>query len=445
MHPPPLRGADRIGGPAPRRRGHGHPQRRHRLDRCRPRRLGSRAHRLAPVPGQRPRRPRGDHRRRRQRGGQPPARPLGRPPARRPRRLPGLRLPGQPRPTGPRPSCMREPAGTTRSSPPSPSEDSLAGDTADPPSRHLYAYGAGDPVDRADVSGTHWLRVSKNTTWSLVALSYYGSTIPADALRRDAWNGGAEGSSVMAGVKYRLPEVLTVGTRAYYHRVWGRDDPLSKVDGWAFGSPYYSIRPIVLSPHFSTCPASSCAGPDPWRTGVRLPGWGGTWRQRLGWRSGQHPWIIIGVDTGPYRVPVPLGFRADLMASEDRLDHASLVTVWLSYDLQQLEDACMFLAEACPIHLAGRYHLEGGSGSARWDYTSPRVTLWREGSTRTAEPYRNPLNPPMATGYVHVWVPRAARPLRKFGFEGVAGLDAYGIPFRNLAPANSRTLAGTVR
>ena len=119
-HPPPLRGADEHHRPAPRRRLGGHPQRRHRLDRCRPRRLGARAHRLASLPGQRPRRPRGDPRRQRQRGSQPPARPLGRPPALRPRRLPGLRLPGQPDRPDHDPRVCAEPAGTTRSSPPSP-------------------------------------------------------------------------------------------------------------------------------------------------------------------------------------------------------------------------------------------------------------------------------------------------------------------------------------
>ncbi len=40
------------------------------------------------------------------------------------------------------------------------SEDPLAGGIADPPSRHLYAYGAGDPVDRADPEGTKWWRVA---------------------------------------------------------------------------------------------------------------------------------------------------------------------------------------------------------------------------------------------------------------------------------------------
>jgi hypothetical protein len=45
-----------------------------------------------------------------------------------------------------------------------------------------------------------------------------------------------------------------------------------------------------------------------------------------------------------------------------------------------------------------------------------------------------------------VWVPRAARPLKKFGFvEGVAGIDAYGIMFDNLVPADARHRVGVLR
>jgi RHS repeat-associated protein len=40
------------------------------------------------------------------------------------------------------------------------SEDSLLGDPADPPSRHLYAYGAGEPVGRWDPDGQWWKKVA---------------------------------------------------------------------------------------------------------------------------------------------------------------------------------------------------------------------------------------------------------------------------------------------
>ena len=43
------------------------------------------------------------------------------------------------------------------------SEDPLAGGIADPPSRHLYAYGAGDPVDRVDPDGLHWELIAERT------------------------------------------------------------------------------------------------------------------------------------------------------------------------------------------------------------------------------------------------------------------------------------------
>ena len=59
------------------------------------------------------------------------------------------------------------------------SEDTLAGEIADPPSRHLYAYGAGDPVDRADVSGLFWYRVRSGDTLAGIAGKWLG--------RQSAW------------------------------------------------------------------------------------------------------------------------------------------------------------------------------------------------------------------------------------------------------------------
>jgi len=55
------------------------------------------------------------------------------------------------------------------------SEDSLLGEPNDPPSRHLYAYGAGEPIARWDPDGAHWYVVrAGNTLWGL-AQRFYGN------------------------------------------------------------------------------------------------------------------------------------------------------------------------------------------------------------------------------------------------------------------------------
>jgi RHS repeat-associated protein len=55
------------------------------------------------------------------------------------------------------------------------SEDSLLGEPNDPPSRHLYAYAAGEPIARWDPDGRFWYRVrSGDTLWAL-ATRYLGS------------------------------------------------------------------------------------------------------------------------------------------------------------------------------------------------------------------------------------------------------------------------------
>ena len=56
------------------------------------------------------------------------------------------------------------------------SEDTLLGQPRDPDSRHLYAYGEGEPVGRMDVEGTFWYRVWAGDTLSLVANRYWGKT-----------------------------------------------------------------------------------------------------------------------------------------------------------------------------------------------------------------------------------------------------------------------------
>jgi RHS repeat-associated protein len=55
------------------------------------------------------------------------------------------------------------------------SEDSLLGDPIDPPSRHLYAYGAGEPVARWDPDGRFWKRLSATDTTFSLASRYLGS------------------------------------------------------------------------------------------------------------------------------------------------------------------------------------------------------------------------------------------------------------------------------
>jgi RHS repeat-associated protein len=54
------------------------------------------------------------------------------------------------------------------------SEDSLLGEPVDPPSRHLYAYGQGDPVGRWDPDGRFWYKWRAGDTWSSVALKWLG-------------------------------------------------------------------------------------------------------------------------------------------------------------------------------------------------------------------------------------------------------------------------------
>ena len=48
------------------------------------------------------------------------------------------------------------------------SEDSLLGEPRDPDSRHLYAYGAGEPVGRWDPDGRFWYRVQGWESWAFV-------------------------------------------------------------------------------------------------------------------------------------------------------------------------------------------------------------------------------------------------------------------------------------
>jgi RHS repeat-associated protein len=55
------------------------------------------------------------------------------------------------------------------------SEDSLLGAPLDPPSRHLYAYGGGEPIGRWDSDGRFWYRVKTHESMKIIARRYYGS------------------------------------------------------------------------------------------------------------------------------------------------------------------------------------------------------------------------------------------------------------------------------
>ena len=48
------------------------------------------------------------------------------------------------------------------------SEDSLLGEPRDPDSRHLYAYGAGEPVGRWDPDGRFWYKVRAGDTLGMI-------------------------------------------------------------------------------------------------------------------------------------------------------------------------------------------------------------------------------------------------------------------------------------
>jgi RHS repeat-associated protein len=54
------------------------------------------------------------------------------------------------------------------------SEDSLLGEPNDPPSRHLYAYSAGEPIARWDPDGRYWYRVKHGDTLHSVAQRFLG-------------------------------------------------------------------------------------------------------------------------------------------------------------------------------------------------------------------------------------------------------------------------------
>ncbi len=55
------------------------------------------------------------------------------------------------------------------------SEASLLGRADNPQNRQLYAYGAGDAIDRADADGRLWYKVRPGDTLSGIAYRYLGS------------------------------------------------------------------------------------------------------------------------------------------------------------------------------------------------------------------------------------------------------------------------------
>ena len=58
------------------------------------------------------------------------------------------------------------------------SEDSLLGEPRDPDSRHLYAYGEGEPVGRWDPDGRAWKSAWWNEPWTLVRSRHWNESSP---------------------------------------------------------------------------------------------------------------------------------------------------------------------------------------------------------------------------------------------------------------------------
>jgi RHS repeat-associated protein len=124
------------------------------------------------------------------------------------------------------------------------SEDSLLGDPADPPSRHLYAYGTGDPVGRWDPDGRYEKLIYKETielpdwyglAWT-VATAYtcvfWISKTPFKDIYKGIGSGVCEiGAS--AAIKTKSDRVI------HYIYVW----PYSagKYPSWA-GDNVYTVR-----------------------------------------------------------------------------------------------------------------------------------------------------------------------------------------------------------
>jgi RHS repeat-associated protein len=127
------------------------------------------------------------------------------------------------------------------------SEDSLLGEPADPPSRHLYAYGQGEPVGRWDPDGR-----KPSGNWRLANYRVYDMT---DRRERD-FQVGLGVACVVVGVgsfAFRLLGVLDlvcwVAWVADHHRELPKyvAHELAQVSVWRRGSPTYATRRVVVT------------------------------------------------------------------------------------------------------------------------------------------------------------------------------------------------------
>jgi RHS repeat-associated protein len=110
------------------------------------------------------------------------------------------------------------------------SEDSLLGEAIDPPSRHLYAYAAGEPVGRWDPDGGFWYRVRYGDSVKRLATRYLGRASKMPRI-------------IMANkyaIKMRGP--LRVG-RCIWIPNWGRNNGCSAGVRYFVPCPYPTPRP----------------------------------------------------------------------------------------------------------------------------------------------------------------------------------------------------------
>jgi RHS repeat-associated protein len=135
------------------------------------------------------------------------------------------------------------------------SEDSMLGTPEDPPSRHLYAYGADEPVGRWDVGGHYWLHVGANLNKGERTVTEIARTTLTNGSYWPAlWNAnrrafGAVPSSatvVSPGQRYhhQIHQLMTYRVNAARNIIYSARPPapLSVVRG-ASDLPQFPIKP----------------------------------------------------------------------------------------------------------------------------------------------------------------------------------------------------------
>jgi RHS repeat-associated protein len=318
------------------------------------------------------------------------------------------------------------------------SEDPLAGDIADPPSRHLYAYGAGDPVDRIDPNGLHWLKVSRTTTWRDIALHYYGLATLGAVLR----NRLSETTDVLGphpGQKYWLPDRLQTGTAATRrHTVFRGDDPIDMAGGYVFGPPYYgdpwtsgarAWEPAVISP------TSRCSGVCAQPTGaVRMS------QTMTGPMLGSRTWQVADFTAG-WLVGLPLANSVDFLANVRRYRHGQLVTLWANYDYRGIKPLCGSDAPCLErVRISYRLRYTAPWGAAATTPGDGRPATTTAGGSAAWRFHRGPSAAPIDYDHFVVWFPRAAGELRSYWFRATATLTdgVSGVINSNVIHASSK-------